>query len=172
MIGNICKPTKDKNSVNDINSFTAEFENIVSELKDLSAEVFIAGDLNINLLDVGTWQAYEDFFDSVLWNGFYPSITLPTRLGTNKCSLIENIYLKLSPLSKNAEAGILCSKISDHFPYFLGLKLNAWYQDKSTHLVKKHTNNEAAVSTLLVDLMSRDSFTIGLCSTCWSECEL
>ena len=65
----------------------------LSELKDISAEVLIAGDFNINLLDMDTRQAFEDFFDSMLSNGFYPSITSPTRLGTNKCSLIDNIYL-------------------------------------------------------------------------------
>ena len=59
----------------------------------------------------------------MLSNGFYHSITLPTRLGTNKCSLIDTINLKLSPLFKNAEAGILYTKISGYFPYFLVLNL-------------------------------------------------
>ena len=54
IIGNIYQPLKNNYCVNNINNFTAEFENSVSELKDICAEVLIAGEFNINLLDMGT----------------------------------------------------------------------------------------------------------------------
>ena len=59
-----------------------------------------------------------------------------------KATPIDNIYFKLSPLVNNAEAGILYTKISDHFPHFFGLKLSDWYCDQKTRLVKKRINTK------------------------------
>ena len=67
-------------------------------------------------------------------------ITLPTRLDKNSYTLIDNIYFKLSPLFPGATSGIICSSMSDHFPYFIGLKLQGTSKDKKSRFVKACTN--------------------------------
>ena len=124
VIGNIYKPPKDNYNIENIRTFTAEFERVPYKLNGNNSEVLITGDYNINLLDIETRQAFGDVFDCMLSNSYSPKITLPTRLSNNTCTLIDNIYHRLSPLFVNAEAGIIYTKISDHLPYFLSIRLN------------------------------------------------
>ena len=112
IVGNIYKPPKDNYNIENISTFTDEFENVIHVLEKLNSEILIAGDYNINLLNLDIRQAFSDFFDSMLSNSFYPRITLPTRLGKNTCTLIDNIYFKLSSIFMDATAGIVLTRTS------------------------------------------------------------
>ena len=136
IVGNIYKPHKDNYNIENINTFTTEIENVIHELDRRNSEILIAGDYNINLLNLDVRQAFSDFFYSMLDNSLFPRITLPTRLDKNSCTLIDNIYFKLSPLFTDATSGIIFSRISDHFPYFLGLKLQVSSNDKKIVICK------------------------------------
>ena len=59
----------------------------------------------------------------MLSNSFYPQIMLPTRSDRNMCTLIENIFMKLSSSYKHMTVGIVFTRISDHLPCFLGFKI-------------------------------------------------
>ena len=50
------------------------------------------GDYNINLLKIKTKKHFNDYFDELVTNGFFPKITLPTRIGDRSSSLIDNIF--------------------------------------------------------------------------------
>ena len=152
IVGNIYKPPKDNYNIENINTFTTEIENVIHELDRRNSEILIAGDYNINLLNPGVRQAFSDFFDSMLANGLFPRITLPTRLDKNSCTLIDNIYFKLSPLFTEANSGIIFSWISDHFPYFPGLRLQVSSNDKKSRFVKVYTNKENGTQALLESL--------------------
>ena len=95
---NIYKPPKDNHNIENINTFKTEIENVIHELDRRNSEILIAGDYNINSLNLDVRQAFSDFFYSMLANSLFPRITLPTRLDKNSCTLIDNIYFKLSPL--------------------------------------------------------------------------
>ena len=95
-------------------TFTSEIDNLLAELRDKNSEVHLAGDYNIDLLQLETRETYEDFFDNMLSNGFYPKITLSTRLDRNTCTLIDNVYFKLSSMMLESMAGIIFTRISDH----------------------------------------------------------
>ena len=135
IVGNIYKPPKDYD-IENINTFTTEIENVIHELDRRNSEILIAGDYNINLLNLDVRQAFSDFFYSMLANSLFPRITLPTRLDKNSCTLIDNIYFKLSPLFADATSGIIFSRISDHFPYFIGLRLQVSSNDKKIAICK------------------------------------
>ena len=68
---------------------------------------------------------------------------LPTRFSSRSCSLIDQIYCKLSATTNTATAGIIISNISDHLPYFISIdklipkQINAKY-------IEIRTNNEHA----------------------------
>ena len=152
IVGNIYKPPKDNYNIENINALTTDIENVIQELNRKNSEILIAGDYNINLLNLDMRQAFSDFFDSMLSNSLFPRITLPTRLDKNSCTLIDNIYFKLSPLFPDATSGIICSRMSDHFPYFIGLKLQGTSKDKKSRSVKVCTNKESGTWALLESL--------------------
>ena len=53
-----------------------------------------------------------------------PKITFPTHFLDKTCTLIDNIFSKVSPASQSLESGILVSNISDHYPTFISINLN------------------------------------------------
>ena len=57
----------------------------------------------------------------VISHGFFPKITLPTRLSERSGTLIYNFLCKLTHNFTHISAGILVCRISDHFPYLLRL---------------------------------------------------
>ena len=97
----------------------------------------IAGDYDMNLLKKIISDKRLVIFDFMLANSFFPKIILHTILDRSTRTLIANTYFKLSPLFIDAILGIICSKMSDHFPYFLSLKLQVI--SKSPKITDQHT---------------------------------
>ena len=91
----------------------------------------------------GCETSFQWIFYSMISNSLILRITLPTGLDKNSCTLIDTIYFKLSPLLTDATTEIICSRMSDHFPYFIGLKLQGTSNDKESRLVKAFTNKES-----------------------------
>ena len=67
---------------------------------------------------------FQALFDDLTNLSLFPKITLPTRIGKQSSTLIDNIYCKLTHRTANTRSGILFSDISDHFPCFVSLDLN------------------------------------------------
>ena len=59
---------------------------------------------------------HEDLFDNILSAGYFPTITLPTRLSENSTS-IDNIFTNNG--SNQITARILDTHISDHQPIII-----------------------------------------------------
>ncbi len=70
-------------------------------------EAIIAGDFNIDLLKINNKHVVSDYFDMFICHNFYPKITLPTRLSNNYCTLIDNIFCKLTETMLDTTSGIL-----------------------------------------------------------------
>ena len=77
IIGNIYRPPKYLNEHN--LSFINECSQLVSCLQKNNTEVILAGDFNINLLQINEKRLFSKFFDGLIENRFYPKITLLTR---------------------------------------------------------------------------------------------
>ena len=118
---NVYRPPKFNNNDTSISNFITEFEPILLKLGKDKSETIIAGDFNIDLLKVNARQTIGNYFDTFCTNGFYPKITLPTRFSQNSCSLIDQLYIKISSSTRVTTAGIIMSNISDHQPYFIVL---------------------------------------------------
>ena len=80
--------------------------------------VILAGDYNINLLNVNENTLYGEFLDHLMSHSLNPQIRLPTRLSTNNGTLIDNIFCKLFNPSVSTCAGIHINILSDHQPCF------------------------------------------------------
>ena len=128
IVGNIYKPPEDDYNIENINAFTTDIENVIRELDRNNSEFLIVDDYNIVNLDVR--QAFGNFF-SMQAKSLCPRITLLTRLDTNSRTLIDDIFIKLSRFLYCCDLErIMCSRMSGHFPYFIGLKLHETSNDK------------------------------------------
>ena len=116
---NIYRPPKDLNE--HYLSFINEFSQLLSHLQTNNAEVILAGDFNINLLQINEKRLFSQFFDGLTENCFYPKITLPTRFSNKHGTLIDNFMCKLTKCTLNTTAGIFTKRLSDHQPYFIFL---------------------------------------------------
>ena len=125
VVGNIYRSPNDNNNEQNVTTFVTELEPIIAALNDGNHELLIAGDFNINLLHINNCNKdhFDNFLYMLLGHSLFPKITFPTRLGENICSLIDNIFCSLSHNSVASLAGIICTRISDHFPCFLSLRL-------------------------------------------------
>ena len=99
------------------------FSPILAQLEQSHSEVIIAGDFNINLLDIKTKDKVLAFYNSFTTIGFLPEKTLPTLFSHRTGTLIDNCLCKLSDISLKSKSGILVDRLSDHQPYFMSLNL-------------------------------------------------
>ena len=114
LIGNIYRPPKFNNNNNTIRSFTNEFTILLNKLQKESSDAILAGDFNIDLLELNKRELYGEFFDLMTSNSFFPHFTLPTRFARKSASLIDQIYVRNNHIDKSINSYILCNNISDH----------------------------------------------------------
>ena len=114
IVGNIYRPPY--NSLDNLNTFMAEFNSTLLEYHANGQNTYMCGDYNVDLLKINSLQFNENYFYSILSAGYIPTITLPTRLSENS-TLIDNIFT--TNLDNNISACILNIHISDHQPVVL-----------------------------------------------------
>jgi hypothetical protein len=119
IIGNIYRPPRD--NLENYNTFLAEIEQILHNFQRTNKDVILVGDFNIDLLKIKERSIYNDYFETILSNGFFPKITYPTRITSSSSTLIDNIFIKLSEHFSYTTSGILLVNISDHLPCFISL---------------------------------------------------
>ena len=117
IIGNVYRPPRD--ICENYQQFNKEFTEILLRLQKTKGEIAIVGDYNIDLLKVEHKPIIRDYLDSIMTQGFFPKITLPTRFSDLNGTLIDNVLCRLSNTSITNTAGIIVTQISDHLPYFV-----------------------------------------------------
>ena len=115
---NIYRPPRET-----FDEFINNFVPTISDQIKNTNEVIVAGDFNLNLLNLNNRKIYN-YFDHMLNLHLIPKITFPTHFLDKTCTLIDNIFSKVSPASQSLESGILVSNISDHYPTFISINLN------------------------------------------------
>ena len=110
-LDNMYIPPKENNSDPVISTFIDELSSIIQTLSTENLETILVGDFNIDLLKVNEKIKYYLFHT----NGFYPKITLPTRFSSRSCSLIDQLYCKLSTTTNTATAGIIVVVVVEIF---------------------------------------------------------
>ena len=94
---------------------------LLETLRRKNREVIIAGDYNIDLLQINDNLTFCDYLNSIVSQSFCPAVTLPTRSSNRNCTLIDNYLCKLSHCFTQSTPGILINLIYDHLPYFIFL---------------------------------------------------
>ena len=117
VIGNIYRPPRDSNIIYE--TFINDLKPILQELNRKHCEIILCGDYNIDLLKMYDRPKFVDFFDTFCSYNYLPKITLPTRLGENSATLIDNFFSNLSVDCLTSPTYIITSQISDHMPYLM-----------------------------------------------------
>jgi hypothetical protein len=158
LVANIYRPPKFNNNSTTILQFLSEFEPIIDAITSLNYmyEVLVCGDYNINLLKINYNESFSKFLDVMLSNNLLPTITMPTRIAAHSCSLIDNIFYKVTENSNNNNimSGILASDISDHYLCFTSLTLR---EDKETNIPKFVTTrvqDDKAINKFVCELQN------------------
>ena len=119
----------------------------------------ILGNFNINLLKINEREKYEDLFDMMCTNNFYPKIMFPTRIATRSHSLLDQIFCNV-PCKEKADisTSILLSGISDHFPGVVDFKI---FNKKPMppKYVYQRTVTESSLDQYRTDLCSQNIHT-------------
>ena len=151
---NIYRPPRD-NFDEFINDYVPT---IFNQLENVN-EIIVTGDFNLNLLNILNNRKIGSFYDHMLNFHLFPTITFPTHILENSCTLIDNIFTKLTPASQSLCSGILISSMSDHFPTFISINLNLRKQQKPKFITKTVSNLhslddlKADIDTLNFDLI-------------------
>ena len=91
----------------ELDLFISEFSQFIDTIRGLKRSSFICGDFNINLLDINSNDHVNEYFESICSRGFFPRITLPTRIQPPSFSLIDNIINNDIDKTSNSISGLL-----------------------------------------------------------------
>ena len=96
--------------------FTLAMAPLLSKLSKEKKTCYLAGDFNMNLLQIESNTDIELYFDELTDTNFTPLITSPTRVTSKTKTLIDNIFF--NEFCSNIVSGNLSVGISDHMPQF------------------------------------------------------
>ncbi len=109
----------------------------------------------MGLLKLNERQVFEDFFDTLTENSFYPKITLPTRFSNKHGMLIDNLFRKLTDSTINTSSSILIKMFSDHQPYFTFLN-DILHKDCLPKFIKVNAHSQESIKTFQDELINLD----------------
>ena len=96
--------------------FLDELEQCLDRLSKHNMLIYIVGDFNMDLFSISSNAYCESFFTLMCSYGFFPTISKATRVTTDTCTLIDNIFC--NDLSYIEQSGLLLTDFSDHFTIF------------------------------------------------------
>ena len=94
--------------------FGTEMAKVLTKLQGTDA--YVMGDFNVDLLKAGTHGPTSDFLGGFTSGGFYPLVSLPTRLTDTTATLIDNIWT--NNVVAKIGSGLVTVRLSDHLPVF------------------------------------------------------
>jgi len=127
--------------------------NHLNDLSNTNKPSYIFTDANINLLDVNTSNNANEYFNTVISNGFIPINTKATRIQNNNYSLIDHILCNtVNYTTDSTITGTIVSDISDHFINFMCMPVT---QQKHKHqTISTRTINDATIRNFANQLAS------------------
>ena len=146
IVGNIYR--RPNEILHDFHMFQEEF---VETLENFNRNpVYLCGDFNIDLLKLNVKDHYHTFFNNLIAAGYFPRISLPTRITNHSATLLDNIFT--NELGSH-ESGILVNNISDH--QMIYTYNNTQIKSTSTSskkFIEVETNNRQAMDRFLIQL--------------------
>lgn len=114
IIGTIYRPNTPPKA--DIDIFMHTMADLLNQLNKEPKDVFIMGDINIDLLKYIDHPKTNDYLEDIFSQGFIPLITKPSRITNHSATLIDHIYT--NKRETHSSSGIVITDLSDHFGIF------------------------------------------------------
>ena len=108
---------------------------------------------NINLLEITSNKYANEYFVSIYSRGFFPRITLPTRIQLPSFSLIDNILTNEIDKNYDSISGLLINDLSDHKFIFTFLN-NKSYLVKVDKFIDIEKRDERSMNNFINELKS------------------
>ena len=124
---------------------------LITKLSKEKKICYLAGDFNMNLLNLDKDVEIEKYFDLFTSNKFMPLITCPTRIGKTSKTLIDNIFY--NQFSNDIKSGNFTVGISDHTPQFALITTNysnIKNKSKPTKKIRKYKQIIAIISVYIL----------------------
>ena len=121
-------------------NFNSDLARLLTSFRNLSNDLYILGDFNINLLERDTNMHVSNVYNTLSSFSLLPCIDKPTRITQNTATLIDNILI--SNLNESYTCGILVTDISDHLPVFIICSTLLDGNKQSPKLLKRDTSVE------------------------------
>jgi exonuclease III len=116
---------------NHLEEFMLLFDNHLRNINDLTMDSYIFLDASINLNHLNTSSNSREYLNTIISNGFLPTITKAIRINNDSATFINQI---LSIVTSNViNAGTLVMDTSDHFCNFISLPANNQVNFTKTH---------------------------------------
>ena len=96
------------------NSFILELESLLEIIRSENKKVYITGDFNLNLLNLGDNNNVKEFVDLFHSNNFFNVVTKPTRVANSSATLLDHLWT--NDYNNCTFNNILYYNLSDHFP--------------------------------------------------------
>jgi len=144
ILGNIYRPPRNNND--NFDQFTIDFQHYLQILNNKRCPIILAGDYNIDLLQISSKPAFMEVFQMIIACSYIPRLTFPSRYDLNgrSCSLIDNFFVNMCQQTLKAKAGILVHKISDHLLSFINIDLGCLTKTPRHVFIKKSSDNNYA----------------------------
>ena len=105
-----------KHPTANVEEFTLKFDEFLNKLNPNKYDMYIMGDINIDLLKYHSHQQQtERYLDMIFSHDLLPVITKPTGITSHTATLIDHIYTNTV---NRLTSGIAKVDISDHLPVF------------------------------------------------------
>ena len=138
----------------DVKLFTEHLENSLSKIESNSGikHSIITGDFNIDFVKFDLNNNTNEYLNTVLKNGFVPTILLPTRVTNHACTLIDQIHYLSRNNRTQIASGNLMTDMSDHFANFI-LHSNCKSKETDRPMVRIYSEqNKNTFKKLLSDV--------------------
>ena len=133
-----------------IPAFNEHFAALLTKLTDEKRPCFILGDYNIDLLNTNSCN--QIFLNTLLSNGFYPSIDRPTR--EDGATLIDNIFINVH--NNQIKSGVWLADITDHLPIFITLPYEHRSAKRNTEYISRRLYSDANINNFKDELTNTD----------------
>ena len=148
------KTVKYGDLIDETDRFIDEFTNLLTVIDSKSLKAYICGDYNLNLLKINSDTRFNMLFKNLTSLGFFPKITLPTRISRNASILIDNIFTNNT--NHNHISGFLVRPISDHQMQFCLLSEDQSYKKDNIKTIEVEIINEGTLLKLKNDVIEAD----------------
>ena len=102
----------------DVEQFINSLKYTIDKIMHENKICYLMADFNVDLFNHGTHSSTGQFLNTSLCCSFVPLINRPTRVTSNTCTIIDNIWCNHYQQLVNSGQGLLISSISDHYPVF------------------------------------------------------